>query len=134
MFGKGVYFANMSSKSANYCFATRSSSKGVMLLCDVALGAQYKRHHSEYEADKSCRKAKADSTWGKGKTCPDPTGARPLPAEPALTVPMGKGGPSGVDRSALLYDEFIVYDTAQVQQKYVLQIKFHYKHGGYGYY
>ena len=67
MFGKGVYFANMSSKSANYCFASRTASKGVMLLCDVALGKQYTRTSAEYEADKSCRKAKADSTWGQGK-------------------------------------------------------------------
>ena len=36
MFGKGVYFADMVSKSANYCFATSSAPTGVLLLCDVA--------------------------------------------------------------------------------------------------
>ena len=127
MFGKGLYFANMSSKSANYCFASRGASKGVMLLCDVALGKQYVRTSAEYNADASCRKAKADSTWGQGKTAPDPAGYRPLPSEPQLTVPMGKGRASAVDKSSLLYDEFIVYDTAQVQQKYVLQVDFRFK-------
>jgi len=34
-FGKGVYFADMSSKSANYCFATKSKSVGLLLLCEV---------------------------------------------------------------------------------------------------
>ena len=38
MFGKGIYFADLVSKSANYCFATREASRGCMLLCEVALG------------------------------------------------------------------------------------------------
>ena len=38
MFGKGVYFADMVSKSANYCCTTRSSNTDLLLLCDVALG------------------------------------------------------------------------------------------------
>ena len=38
MFGKGVYFADMSSKSANYCFPSPANTTGFVLLCDVALG------------------------------------------------------------------------------------------------
>ena len=38
MFGKGIYFADMVSKSANYCCAHTSDTTGLMLLCDVALG------------------------------------------------------------------------------------------------
>ena len=38
MFGKGVYFADMVSKSANYCWTSRSEPVGLMLLCEVALG------------------------------------------------------------------------------------------------
>ena len=38
MFGKGVYFADMVSKSANYCRTSRSDPIGLMLLCEVALG------------------------------------------------------------------------------------------------
>ncbi|EDO26345.1 predicted protein, partial [Nematostella vectensis] len=34
MFGKGIYFADMSSKSANYCFATRSKNTGLVLLSE----------------------------------------------------------------------------------------------------
>lgn len=33
MFGKGVYFADMVSKSANYCFTNPSSNTGLLLLC-----------------------------------------------------------------------------------------------------
>ena len=35
MFGKGVYFADMVSKSANYCHTDQT---GLLLLCEVALG------------------------------------------------------------------------------------------------
>lgn len=35
MFGKGVYFADMFSKSANYCYATHTVKDGVLLLCEV---------------------------------------------------------------------------------------------------
>ena len=38
MFGKGVYFADMVSKSANYCGTTKEDDIGLLLLCDVALG------------------------------------------------------------------------------------------------
>lgn len=35
-FGKGVYFADMSSKSANYCFTSRAKNIGLLLLCEVS--------------------------------------------------------------------------------------------------
>lgn len=38
MFGKGIYFADMASKSANYCCTNAVDSTGIMLLCEVALG------------------------------------------------------------------------------------------------
>ena len=41
MFGKGIYFADMVSKSANYCVTSKSNPVGLLLLCDVALGNWY---------------------------------------------------------------------------------------------
>lgn len=38
MFGKGVYFADMVSKSANYCHTSQSDPVGLLLLAEVALG------------------------------------------------------------------------------------------------
>lgn len=38
MFGKGIYFADMVSKSANYCCTNSVDKTGLMLLCEVALG------------------------------------------------------------------------------------------------
>ena len=40
-FGKGVYFADLVSKSAQYCYTHRKSPVGLMLLSEVALGDVY---------------------------------------------------------------------------------------------
>ena len=129
MFGKGVYFADMVSKSANYCFATGSSDVGVISLSEVALGGTYDRLQAEYTAAESCKKAGKHATWGKGKTAPDPAGDTTLPGDAGLKVPMGQGKPTGVKDSSLLYNEFIVYDTKQIKQRFVLMVKFHFARG-----
>mmetsp|Transcript_4651 Transcript_4651/g.14031 ORF Transcript_4651/g.14031 Transcript_4651/m.14031 type:complete len:538 (+) Transcript_4651:28-1641(+) len=126
MFDKGVYFADMVSKSANYCFTSRSSPTGVLMLCDVALGKQFELLQAEYRAASAAAKKGQDSVWGRGATGPDPKGTVSHPGDPALKVPMGRGAPTGVKRSALLYNEYVVYDTRQIKQKYVLKV--HFKH------
>ena len=40
-FGKGIYYADMSSKSANYCFATRAKNEGLVLLSEVSIVCMY---------------------------------------------------------------------------------------------
>ena len=55
MFGKGVYFADMSSKSANYCFASRDNREGVMLLSEVALGDMHELLHANERLPEVCR-------------------------------------------------------------------------------
>jgi len=50
MFGKGVYFADMVSKSANYCFTNPQNNTGIMLLCEVALGNCNEKLHADYNA------------------------------------------------------------------------------------
>ncbi|XVE77604.1 hypothetical protein DITRI_Ditri13aG0076500 [Diplodiscus trichospermus] len=52
MFGKGVYFADMFSKSANYCYATSAFTTGVLLLCEVALGDMAELLQAKSDADK----------------------------------------------------------------------------------
>jgi len=132
MFGKGVYFADMVSKSANYCGATRESPTAVLLLCDVALGKQYERIASEFEAAERSKANGKDSTWGIGKTQPRPDGSRTT--ADGVVIPMGQGADNEylnahVDeliangagkRKELLYNEFIVYDVSQIQMAYVV--------------
>lgn len=51
MFGKGVYFADMVSKSANYCFTNKTNNTGLMLLCEVALGNCNEKFYADYYAN-----------------------------------------------------------------------------------
>ncbi|GFO25409.1 poly [ADP-ribose] polymerase, partial [Plakobranchus ocellatus] len=126
MFGKGVYFADMSSKSANYCFATKKKNIGLLLLCDVSLGNVNTKLAADYSADKL--PAGKNSVQGLGKVGPDP--ATYVKTPDGLTVPLGKSKNTGVNNPAgftLNYNEFIVYDTRQIRMKYLLKIKFHFK-------
>ncbi|RVE60960.1 hypothetical protein OJAV_G00166110 [Oryzias javanicus] len=124
MFGKGIYFADMSSKSANYCFANQSNHVGLLLLCEVALGDCNELLDADYEANNL--PAGKHSTKGLGQTAPDPRNSVTLNG---VTVPMGPGVKTGVaNRSgySLLYNEFIVYNPAQTRMKYLLRVQFNY--------
>jgi len=118
MFGKGLYFADMVTKSANYCHSSKSNPTGVLLLSRVALGKTYDCLNAEY-MDKI--KPGFDSTKGCGATIPDPSGSLVLPD--GLTVPYGSPVPQGPNGGSLLYNEFIVYDVAQCFISYLVVVK-----------
>ncbi|XP_028137799.2 poly [ADP-ribose] polymerase isoform X1 [Diabrotica virgifera virgifera] len=120
MFGKGIYFADMVSKSANYCCTNVNSPLGLMLLCDVALGNMHERLQADYI--KKLPKGK-HSCKGVGMTHPDPSVVKKIGD---IEVPVGKGVSSDA-KSSLLYNEYIVYDVAQVNIKYLLKMHFEYR-------
>ncbi|RID70829.1 hypothetical protein BRARA_C02811 [Brassica rapa] len=124
MFGKGVYFADMFSKSANYCYANSGANDGVLLLCEVALGDMNELLNSDYNADK-LPPGKL-STKGVGRTAPNPSEAKTL--EDGVVVPLGKPVDHSSSKGALLYNEYIVYNTEQIKMRYVIQVKFNYKY------
>ena len=121
MFGKGVYFADMSSKSANYCFANRANPIGLLLLCEVALGES----NNLYDADPNARKLP------KGKHSIKGCGRITSKAEnfgklaDGTSVPLGPAESTNNDHPfSLMYNEFIVYDTKQIRIRYIAKIKF----------
>jgi poly [ADP-ribose] polymerase len=122
MFGKGVYFADMVSKSANYCFTSRSQPTGLMLLCDVALGDMYEVTQAEYV--EKLPKGKL-STKGLGTHVPNMASAVTL--DDGTVVPLGEGTKADIKKSSLLYNEYIVYDVSQIKARYLVQMKFSYK-------
>ncbi|CAI8603764.1 unnamed protein product [Vicia faba] len=123
MFGKGVYFADMFSKSANYCYPTPTSADGVLLLCEVALGEMAELLTAKYDADK-LPKGKL-STKGVGATAPDFSKAREL--DDGLTVPLGKPKKNSGIKGDLLYNEYIVYNVEQIRMRYVVNVKFNFR-------
>ncbi|PIK48906.1 hypothetical protein BSL78_14208 [Apostichopus japonicus] len=123
MFGKGVYFADMVSKSANYCHTSYNSPTGLMLLCEVALGDMYELTGAEMITKLPAGK---HSTFGMGRTAPAASGDIDVDG---VTVQLGVGAGTKVKNSNLLYNEFIVYDVAQIRMSYLIKMKFKYKTG-----
>uniref|UniRef100_A0A8I5NA58 Poly [ADP-ribose] polymerase n=1 Tax=Papio anubis TaxID=9555 RepID=A0A8I5NA58_PAPAN len=121
MFGKGIYFADMVSKSANYCHTSQGDPIGLIVLGEVALGNMYELKHASHIS--KLPKGK-HSVKGLGKTTPDPSASISLDG---VEVPLGTGISSGVNDTCLLYNEYIVYDIAQVNLKYLLKLKFNFK-------
>jgi poly [ADP-ribose] polymerase len=71
MFGKGIYLADMSSKSANYCCAYSSGGTALLLLCEAELGdPMHELTGSSYSAGEDAKAKGMFSTWGKGMTGP----------------------------------------------------------------
>lgn len=111
----------MVTKSANYCAATHSKNTGLMLLCDVALGNTWELPKAHF-----VKKLPDDkhSVKGTGKTYPHPDEAHKL--DDGVIVPIGKPVEDQKIASDLLYNEYIVYDSAQVNIRYLFKMKFNY--------
>ncbi|KAH1078104.1 hypothetical protein GLYMA_19G162800v4 [Glycine max] len=122
MFGKGVYFADLVSKSAQYCFTDKKNPVGLMLLSEVALGNVYELKKAKY-MDKPPEGK--HSTKGLGKKMPQES--EYVKWRGNVTVPCGKPVPSNVKSSELMYNEYIVYNTAQVKMQFLLKVRFHHK-------
>jgi poly [ADP-ribose] polymerase len=122
MFGKGLYFADMVSKSTNYCHASKSFPEGIALLCEVALGTPMELTEAKYI--ESLNK-KYHSVKGVGKTMPDPADECTIGS---AILAQGKGiDNEEIGDSELLYNEFIVYNRGQCKMKYLVHFNFDFK-------
>ncbi|KAF6352019.1 poly(ADP-ribose) polymerase 2 [Rhinolophus ferrumequinum] len=124
MFGKGIYFADMSSKSANYCFASRLKDIGLLLLSEVALGQCNELLEANPEAEGLLQGK--HSTKGLGKMAPNPASFITLNGS---TVPLGPAHDTGIlnpEGYTLNYNEFIVYNPNQVRMRYLLKVRFNF--------
>ena len=70
-FGKGVYMADVSSKSAGYCMAGMSGGTGLLLLCEAELGKpMYEIPSGDSNAEQEAKKRGSISTLGVGRMGP----------------------------------------------------------------
>lgn len=129
MFDKGIYLADMSSKSINYCVPSISEGTALLLLCEAELGKPMQElTNSEYNAAAHAKAKGVWSTFGKGMTGPPvwkdaecvhsslkgikmPDTSRKLP------------GPTNVPGAYLQYNEYIAYDVSQVRLRYLFRVK-----------
>lgn len=64
------------------------------------------------------------SVKGLGKTAPDPEKNKIL--EDGTVVPSGKPVKTNVDDTSLLYNEYVVYNAAQVLMRFLIKVEFEY--------
>ncbi|KAJ4418422.1 hypothetical protein N0V85_001441 [Neurospora sp. IMI 360204] len=129
MFGKGVYLADMSSKSAGYCCAYQSNETALLLLCEAELGDPIQElTDADYNAGENAKQKGMLSTWGKGRSGPlmwKDAGV----VNPALQGVMMpdtsslKPGDTNYPDADLFYNEYIVYDVAQIRLRYLFRVK-----------
>ncbi|KAG8941272.1 hypothetical protein FRC04_004634 [Tulasnella sp. 424] len=126
MFGKGVYFADASTKSLGYTHYHLSDQTGLLLLCEVATAPLLELQDADYNAADKCKAANALATKGVGGIVPsgwkdvaELTGNDELKG---VVMPVGKF--SEDKRKNLWYNEYIVYDTKQIRLRYLLRVSF----------
>ncbi|KAK2608708.1 hypothetical protein QQS21_002697 [Conoideocrella luteorostrata] len=128
MFGKGIYLADMSTKSANYCCSYISNNQALLLLCEAELGDPIQKlKDASYNAGEDAASNGMYSTWGMGSTGPNKwmdagqvhKGLKGIKMPDTTTVP----GPTKIDGAWLQYNEYICYDIAQVKLRYLFHVE-----------
>ncbi|KAI1647831.1 PARP-domain-containing protein [Daldinia loculata] len=128
MFGKGIYLADMSSKSANYCYPSISNGHALLLLCEAELGDPMQTlTGASYSAAEDAKSKGMLSTWGQGSTGPsqwkDAECIHPSLKGVKMPDTNVKPGATGVPNAHLLYNEYICYDISQVRLRYLLRVR-----------
>ncbi|OAG11646.1 PARP-domain-containing protein [Paraphaeosphaeria sporulosa] len=128
MFGKGIYLADMSSKSANYCCSYNSGGHALLLLCEAELGQPMQElTQASYTAGEDANSKGNWSTWGKGMTgpaawkdaeCVHPS-LRGVKMPDTDILPTNTNIPGAY----LQYNEYIAYDVAQVRLRYLFRVR-----------
>ncbi|KAL8927904.1 MAG: hypothetical protein Q9172_001130 [Xanthocarpia lactea] len=128
-FGKGVYLADISSKSAQYCTPGMSGGTGLLLLCEAELGKpMYEIPTGDSMAEEKAKKHKCISTLGVGRTAPqgwtdagsihENLGGVQIP-----DVSKGIGDNKAANANGyLMYNEYICYNVAQLKLKYLFRV------------
>ncbi|KAF5021335.1 hypothetical protein F66182_6635 [Fusarium sp. NRRL 66182] len=128
MFGKGIYLADMSSKSAGYCCSYNTGGHALLLLCEAELGDPIQKlTGASYNAGSDAKNQGMHSTWGQGNTGPSKWIDAGVVHESLKGIKMPdpnvKPGPTNVQGAHLFYNEYICYDVAQVKLRYLLRVK-----------
>lgn len=128
MFGKGIYLADMSSKSVNYCCSGLSNGTALLLLCEAELGDPLQTlTNACYTAGDDALKNGMYSTWGQGTTGPrkwkDAGSVHERFKGTKIPDLSEKPGDTGVPNAYLAYNEFICYDVDQVRLRYLFRVR-----------
>jgi hypothetical protein len=120
MFGKGIYFADMASKAAQYVHATAAQPQGLLVLGEVALGNEYVKKSAEYMS-------RAPTPYHSTKACGQMTTQTEMHLQMDGGIDCPVGIRDGVPDSALKYNEYIIYDESQVRIRFLVFIDFEFQ-------
>ena len=117
LYGKGVYFADMSLKSSCYCYPV--NGQALILLGEVSLGEEDKRTSVDFNLPDTKDK-NANSVHALGRL--EPSGGENIDGD--VFVPYGEAKVN--EKNCLCNDhaEYIVYDVDQIKLRYLLKIQY----------
>jgi poly [ADP-ribose] polymerase len=124
--GKGIYFADVISKSFNYCCARDTNDIGFILLCEVAIGDNFDdcetmvpHNNMKLLPNYTCRRGLGKTTVNNEEY------STPDGFLKNVKIPVGpmihREGLS--DRSSFLYNEYVIFDARLYRFKYLVKIK-----------
>ncbi|KAK5113416.1 hypothetical protein LTR62_003516 [Meristemomyces frigidus] len=129
-FGKGVYLADISTKSANYCVSSSSANTGLLLLCEAELGnPMYELLSGDSAAQEKAEKAGAIATLGIGRTVPRGwVDAGDFITEDlrGVMIPDPEkepGDQTNHPNAFLQYNEYICYSVEQIRLRYLIRFQ-----------
>ncbi|KAJ5573618.1 uncharacterized protein N7459_008045 [Penicillium hispanicum] len=122
---RGIYFADFAGKSLGYCRATRGNM-ALMLLCEVELGRTVLSEYGNAAAMEKVQHGKGLSLYVEGRT----RHSKWCDAEHIRSDLRGIAMPdvdhgrhvNGTGKS-LNHNEYVVFDSAQVRQRYLFQVQ-----------
>ncbi|KAK3684559.1 hypothetical protein LTR37_020162 [Vermiconidia calcicola] len=128
MFDKGIYLADMSSKSANYCDPYTTGGNALLLLCEAELGDPMQvLTNAQYDAGTTAKEKGVYSTWGQGQIGPkawkDAKCLHPSLAGVKMPDTTQKPAETNIEGTYLQYNEYICYDVARVRLRYLLRVR-----------
>lgn len=111
--GKGCYFADCITKSANYCRLEKSGDCGYILVAKVALGRQHKVNGCFIE---DLDMKRYDSRMGVGRF------STPVVKVDNVTYPINE--PVITDNmSSFNFNEYVIFDSTQYRIKYLIKVE-----------
>ncbi|KAI0397314.1 PARP-domain-containing protein [Xylariaceae sp. FL0594] len=124
-FGKGVYLADVSSKSANYCVPSLSGGVGLLMLVEAELSnPMYELTAGDSDAADKARRHNCIATKGVGKTGPAKWKDAKCVNEQLAGVMMPDGKPvdSNHHNGYLMFNEYISYNVENLRIRYLVKV------------
>lgn len=126
--GRGIYFADVISKSFNYCNARDTENIGFVLICEVALGDKYDDQETaipngapDISKEYTCRRGLGQTDVTEYSTCYcDADGVKYT-----LKIPVGglKERKGLSYASSFMYNEYVIFNALQYRFRYLVQLK-----------